>query len=68
MPGLPSKSAMGSSLLDGYLTVLECCRELGINRRTLERWQALDEGPPKTRIGGRVYYRRDSVVAWLRDW
>ena len=53
------------SLLNGYLTPLECAEQLGIARRTLERWWRLREGPPRLKIGRRIFYRRDAVADWL---
>lgn len=44
---------------------------LDVSRATLDRWRVTDGGPPFIRIGtgpnGRVRYRRDALVAWLRD-
>ena len=54
------------TILDGYLTVTECAAELCIDKRTLERWHRLREGPPRTKIGKKVLYRREAVADWLR--
>jgi hypothetical protein len=52
-------------LLDDYLTIDQLAAELDVAVITLRRWQALKEGPPITRLGPKVLYRRASVQAWL---
>jgi hypothetical protein len=52
-------------LLSGYYTPEQLASELKRNRRTLARWAALGEGPPITRIGNKIYYRKTSAAAWL---
>ena len=58
---------MTTSLLAQYITLTECAAELGIDKRTLERWHRLREAPPRTKLGKRVLYRRDAVAEWLRS-
>jgi Helix-turn-helix domain len=53
-------------LLDDFLPKEEAAAELHICERTLDRWRRLGEGPPVTKIGRRVYYRRPTLRAWLR--
>jgi predicted DNA-binding transcriptional regulator AlpA len=52
-------------ILEGYLTPAELCEQLGIVPKTLGRWHAINEAPPRTMIGRRPYYKRSSVEAWL---
>jgi excisionase family DNA binding protein len=52
-------------LLSAFLTTKELAAELGRNKRTLDRWHALGTGPPRTRVGRKVLYRRTSVQKWL---
>lgn len=54
------------TLLADFLTQGEAAAELRVCERTLDRWRRLDEGPPITRLGRRILYRRSSVQAWLR--
>ena len=54
-------------LLSEYLTKEELAAELRRNVRTLDRWAALDVGPPRTRIGRMILYRRTSVQKWLAE-
>lgn len=58
-------STQDTRLLDEYLTKDEAADELDINVRTLNRWWAERRGPPRTKIGARVYYRRSAVRDWL---
>jgi hypothetical protein len=52
-------------ILSEFLTKEELAAELRRNVRTLDRWHALRIGPPRTRIGRKVYYRRASAQRWL---
>jgi hypothetical protein len=52
-------------ILSEFLTTEELAAELRRNERTLDRWDALGIGPPRTRIGRKVLYRRSSVQKWL---
>lgn len=56
-----------SSILDEYISPEHLAAELHISTRTLDRWHALREGPPRTKLGKRILYRRESVAAWLRS-
>ena len=62
-PALPHHA----QFLGGYVTEAECAQELGISRRTLQRWHRLREGPPRTLVGKKIKYRRVSVAAWLLE-
>ncbi len=55
----------GSSLLEDYLTPDQLAEELGKSVRTIARWDGLRIGPPKTLIGKKPYYRRESVRQWM---
>ncbi|MGA7787238.1 MAG: helix-turn-helix domain-containing protein [Xanthobacteraceae bacterium] len=52
-------------LLADFLTQEEAASQLKVCERTLDRWRRLDEGPPITQLGRRIFYRRSSVQAWL---
>ena len=54
-----------AEVLAEYMTRAELAAELHLCTRTLNRWCALGEGPPVTRIGKRPYYNRASGAAWL---
>ncbi len=52
-------------ILSEFLTKEELAAELRRNARTLDRWDVLGMGPPRTRVGRKVLYRRASVQKWL---
>lgn len=54
------------NLLADFLTQEEAAAELKVCKRTLDRWRSLGEGPPITKLGRRILYRRSSTQAWLR--
>jgi hypothetical protein len=52
-------------ILSEFLTKEELAAELRRNPRTLDRWDVLGLGPPRTHVGRQVLYRRASVERWL---
>jgi len=52
-------------ILSEFLTKEELAVELRRNVRTLDRWDVLGLGPPRTCIGRAVLYRRSSLQKWL---
>jgi hypothetical protein len=52
-------------ILSEFLTREELAAELRRNPRTLDRWDVLRIGPPRTHVGRQVLYRRASVQKWL---
>ena len=52
-------------LLSEYFNQKEAADGLQICPRTLDRWRRLGEGPPVTKIGRRIFYKRTSVQKWL---
>jgi hypothetical protein len=52
---------------DDLLTEDEAARLLRVAPRSLRRWRAIGTGPPYTRAGRRVLYRRAAVLRWLQD-
>jgi len=53
-------------LLDEWISRDALAQELSVTPDTLGRWAARREGPPCTRVGRKVLYRRASVQDWLR--
>lgn len=51
---------------DDYLTASQAAEELGVSPRTLGRWWQERIGPPRTKVGRSVLYRRSSLEQWLR--
>ena len=62
---LPAVSS--PAILSDYITEGELARQLGVTQRTLRRWNAYGEGPPRTKVGCRILYRRASVTQWLAN-
>ena len=52
-------------ILAEYLTREQLASELRRNPRTLDRWEVLGMGPPRTLVGRQVLYRRSSLLRWL---
>ena len=52
------------AILGDFLTVKETADALQVSERTLARWWTERIGPPRTKLGHRVYYRKEAV----RDW
>ena len=40
---------------------------LGCSRRTLSRWRAAGEGPPRKKVGRKLYYDLDKLREWLEN-
>jgi helix-turn-helix protein len=57
--------SLSQPILEDFLTKDELAAELGRNARTLDRWEVLGIGPPRTFIGRKILYRRTSVQRWL---
>ena len=55
----------GESVLAEYMSRDELAEQLNRCPRTLDRWESLKIGPPRTILGRRVLYRRAAVAAWL---
>ena len=54
-------------LLDGYLSKAEAARQLGMSPRTLDRWASVRFGPPRVRVGHKIFYREAAIRRWLGD-
>ena len=53
------------ALREKYWTKAEAARELQVSERTLGRWYRERIGPPRTKVGAKVWYRKDAVAAWV---
>ena len=56
-----------SSPIDDYISRDELARQLGKSVRTLDRWYTMRIGPPRTKVGKSVLYRKASVAKWLEQ-
>ncbi len=52
-------------ILSEFLTREELAAELRRSPRTLDRWEVLGIGPPRTHVGRKILYRRASLQKWL---
>lgn len=55
------------SLLSGWISRSELAQELDVTEGTLRRWASERWGPPCTRAGRKIFYRRSAVVEWLEE-
>jgi hypothetical protein len=53
------------NLLSNLLTEGELAKELRVSDATLVSWRQKRIGPAYTKLGKRVFYRRESVAAWI---
>ena len=56
---------MPRALLEGYFPKTETAHQLNTTTRTLDRMHQQRVGPPRIKIGKRVFYRADAVREWL---
>jgi hypothetical protein len=61
----PAPQDQPLNLLADWISREQLAGELGIACDTLGRWEARQIGPPCTRIGRKVLYRRTSVESWI---
>ena len=52
-------------LLADFLTEAQLGQMLNRNVRTLRRWNASRQGPPRIVVGRTILYRKSSIVDWL---
>jgi Helix-turn-helix domain len=66
-PQMADSSLDGDSILADFIHETELAEQLGLKPNTLRYWGWRHTGPPLTKIGAARYYRRESVLAWLRS-
>lgn len=62
---VPAPQDKPLNLLAEWISREQLAGELGLASDTLARWEARQLGPPCTRIGRKVLYRRASVQEWI---
>lgn len=62
----PAPDTDTAHLLAEWISRDALAQALNLTPDTLGRWEARREGPPCTRLGRKVLYRRASVQDWLR--
>ena len=53
-------------LPDGRMTREDAARYLGLKEKTLAMWAVQGKGPKSVRVGGRVFYFRGALDAFIR--
>lgn len=61
------KPSRRESILETHFDKEGFCKFLGVDQRTADRWQASRYGPPRSRIGSRVYYDKRVVMEWIKQ-
>jgi hypothetical protein len=51
--------------LTDYLSRADTAKVLGVRPLTLDRWRANRRGPPYTRLGHKVLYKKSSLAEWF---
>jgi hypothetical protein len=54
-----------AKLLEDYVDRATLAEDLGVNWRTIHRYENQPDGLPSLLLGGRRMYKLDSVRAWL---
>ena len=53
-------------MLDEWISRDDLAEQLALTTDTLARWATDGTGPPRIKVGRRVFYRESSVEKWLR--
>jgi hypothetical protein len=57
----------GLASLPDFLCRAEVAEQLRCTSRTLCRWEKLGIAPPRVTLGGKVLYRKETVLEWIDD-
>lgn len=52
--------------MEGYFTESETAKKLGTATQTLRVWACRRKGPPRTKVGRKIFYKEESLAAWMR--
>ena len=61
----PPQNDPGIPTIPGYLSKAQAAAYINKSDATLDRWNRLRVGPPRTKLGSSVYYREAALKAWL---
>lgn len=61
-----AENASSPEVFSGWMSREELATELGVQPKTLAKWQNQRIGPPLVKIGRKVWYRKEAVQEWLR--
>jgi phage terminase Nu1 subunit (DNA packaging protein) len=51
----------------GLMTEEQIAAVAGVDTKTVKNWRTMRFGPPFTKMGKAVLYRRESVLRWLAE-
>jgi predicted DNA-binding transcriptional regulator AlpA len=63
VPEAPSPSLLAGEFFEPDALA----RELNVSPRTIARWHARREGPPRVKQGRTILYRKSAVIEWLQS-
>ncbi|TMU78771.1 helix-turn-helix domain-containing protein [Pseudomonas fluorescens] len=64
----PQQNAVGSTPIFGLMTSNEVAAALALSNKTLAAWRSSGRSPlPFFKLGSRVRYRSEDVIAWLES-
>ena len=55
-----------TGLLDDFIDRINLTADLKVTARTLHRYENQPDGLPSVTIGGRKFYRKSAVLAWIQ--
>ena len=67
--GPQAVSTRDEIIIDGRRLISErrVAAMLKVSKRTLQRWRQENKGPPRVKIGRRIYYDEDKLKLWIQD-
>jgi len=63
--GTTKQTEPASEALDGLMRADPAAKDLRISRRTLDDLRKRNAGPPYFTIGGKIYYSKSDLRAWV---
>lgn len=67
MDNLPPRHTHDADWLEGFVTTREASQLTGISEATLVTWRSRGGGPPFSKVGSLVRYRRRSLLEFMRQ-
>ena len=63
--GHRSRSGTDYAAFPDLLTRSDLARFLNVSEKTINRWYAERKGPPRVKVGRKVFYRKEAVLEWI---
>lgn len=54
-------------ITENFLSESETAEVLRVKKETLRNWRCQRKGPPRIKIGRKIFYRREALVAWMQS-